>query len=476
MTENTVCPLSPVRGTVRVLQEDGDEPCSDVPDLSSNWSQPGLRTNLVDEQNDNEDKGAADGGHVMTNAHVRRTVRLFQVDGDAYEPCDVSNSSSLPSLGNNPLDERQNSNEDKGAADGDHINITAYEHGDERRRASITSITTTTTAGQTNIAVNDSNKADGKQKEGRVLPGEERAMDALVREFREAAGYDAAYEEFDTTLEYRTVADPDGGTREVLVGAHFAPEPLRITVRRVMKVIMRQLGMALGIAALLVLYTLALWQFACRSLFDLGPAFDVIRRIVACLMVILFYLHITEGVDLHMMLSRLKECRLIFAVLMMLSILIAVAHQAHGKGTWRRRIITPMWWSCMIICPYLYFRQVAGSQVAGSIGIKHKQEYALKGTIVFALSFTSTTLLETIFFPLAAAAHTDKRQLHIAVSFVLMFLPVVSLVNKLIRSIKEGPPTLNSHMIVGPAVIYVVAPKCLQADMVGLDSKLIYST
>ncbi|CEM25925.1 unnamed protein product, partial [Vitrella brassicaformis CCMP3155] len=285
MTENTVCPLSPVRGTVRVLQEDGDEPCSDVPDLSSNWSQPGLRTNLVDEQNDNEDKGAADGGHVMTNAHVRRTVRLFQVDGDAYEPCDVSNSSSLPSLGNNPLDERQNSNEDKGAADGDHINITAYEHGDERRRASITSITTTTTAGQTNIAVNDSNKADGKQKEGRVLPGEERAMDALVREFREAAGYDAAYEEFDTTLEYRTVADPDGGTREVLVGAHFAPEPLRITVRRVMKVIIRQLGMALGIAALLVLYTLALWQFACRSLFDLGPAFDVIRRIVACLMV-----------------------------------------------------------------------------------------------------------------------------------------------------------------------------------------------
>mmetsp|Transcript_22770 Transcript_22770/g.56197 ORF Transcript_22770/g.56197 Transcript_22770/m.56197 type:complete len:272 (+) Transcript_22770:1919-2734(+) len=88
---------------------------------------------------------------------------------------------------------------------------------------------------------------------------EEVAIQAMKTEFEKAAGYPAAFEEFESHLVYeqKTVAD-DGETihlREVLVGTRFTPEPFMRSLRRVVRVVMLQVLYATVLALSMVGYT-----------------------------------------------------------------------------------------------------------------------------------------------------------------------------------------------------------------------------
>ncbi|CEM25723.1 unnamed protein product [Vitrella brassicaformis CCMP3155] len=51
----------------------------------------------------------------------------------------------------------------------------------------------------------------------------------------------------------------------------------------------------------------------------------------------------------------------------------------------------------------------------------------------------------------------------------------MGLVNKLVRSLKEGPPTCNSLHITMPAMVYIFFPRMLQSEAVKFSSKLVHS-
>jgi len=427
---------------------------------------------MDERQNDNEDKGAADGDHIMISAHVRGTVRLLPRDGDG--PCgnvsDVNSNSSQPRLATNLMEDKENDNKDKGTADSDHIKITAYKHEDEGRRASISSITAAATTGQTSFAVNDSNKADEKREdteEGRVLRREKRASAALIREFREAAGYNAAYEEFPTTLEYKALQSDDS-KREVLMGAYFSPEPVLVTVRRAMKVVVLQVAMALALTAVIISYAPALWHTCQSSVF--GPAFDIIRRTVRVFLFVMVLLQTTDGHHLQKIISRLKKSWLILAVPLVLNIVIAVAYWRHWNCQWRTHLIGPLLWCCLLLCPYLYFRHAGGS-----LGIKRKRLYAIKLGAACTLGVLLDAVSFQLFFPRAATTYTDGSKSQLALVFVAIGWSISSLVNKLIRSIREGPPTFNVQPTAIMAIPNVIAPRLLQSKMATFSTKLLYS-
>ncbi|CEM39678.1 unnamed protein product [Vitrella brassicaformis CCMP3155] len=75
----------------------------------------------------------------------------------------------------------------------------------------------------------------------------------------------------------------------------------------------------------------------------------------------------------------------------------------------------------------------------------------------------------------AAASSTDRDRFWMAVIYLAVFMPAIGLVNKLVRSLKEGVPTCNSLLIALPAIVYVLFPRMLQAEAVTLNSKLFYS-
>ncbi|CEM25741.1 unnamed protein product [Vitrella brassicaformis CCMP3155] len=75
----------------------------------------------------------------------------------------------------------------------------------------------------------------------------------------------------------------------------------------------------------------------------------------------------------------------------------------------------------------------------------------------------------------AAAASTDGDRLRMAVIYQAVLLPPIGLVNKLVRSLKEGPPTCNSLHITMPAMVYILFPRMLQSEAVKFSSKLVHS-
>ncbi|CEM36791.1 unnamed protein product [Vitrella brassicaformis CCMP3155] len=140
-------------------------------------------------------------------------------------------------------DQQENDNDseqDKGAA-GECVQ-TAAEPGHERIPPYRSMLSTSTAHTTTAIAIDDYSKG-GDRSIGApdvIHRREEKAIAASVAEFRGVAGYPASFEEWPTTVKYKTVRGLDGGTREVVMGAHFDPGPLWFTVKRVLKVIMWQ--------------------------------------------------------------------------------------------------------------------------------------------------------------------------------------------------------------------------------------------
>jgi len=100
----------------------------------------------------------------------------------------------------------------------------------------------------------------------------------------------------------------------------------------------------------------------------------------------------------------------------------------------------------------------------------------MKVTAAVTMAFTMSIIWVAALSPrFAAASSTDRDRFRMAVIYLAVFMPAIGLVNKLVRSLKEGPPTCNSLLIALPAIVYVIFPRMLQAEAVNLRSKLFYS-
>ncbi|CEM25743.1 unnamed protein product [Vitrella brassicaformis CCMP3155] len=196
---------------------------------------------------------------------IGEAVRPPQSAGDQCEdqPAALSTFSSNLSSSVSLWQEQHHDVEVSAAGTGNRI--TATTHGDDERRASFTSATSTAATFKLNEARQTS--VPHRESSGRLLRREleERIIDAMVGEFREAAGYEAAHEEWPTTLEYKTINHPDGTTTEVLVGATFQPEPLCMTTRRVFIFTMQQLAANLAIAIIFVGFALIYASLMCSA-------------------------------------------------------------------------------------------------------------------------------------------------------------------------------------------------------------------
>ncbi|CEM25748.1 unnamed protein product [Vitrella brassicaformis CCMP3155] len=310
---------------------------------------------------------------------------------------------------------------------------------------------------------------DTRESSRRQLRREERAITESVRDFREAAGYEAAYEEHPTILEYKTISHPDGSTTEVLVGAHFSPEPLKTTIKRVLRVILWQLAAAVGVS-LCIVALLLICVRPCESTGILGIAFDVVRRILVAFLIILVVVHVTDGCSGRRIVSRLWRSRFIFGIPMIVSILISVANHARWDVMWRRNVIAIMWWCCLVVAPYAYFRSFAGAT-----GMKNKQDYALKLASVSCLGFLQGQIYLQYVLPVGVALHDDNQRTQLALISLIVGWPLVSLANKLLRSIRDGPPTYGAPPISVIASAYLVIPRVLQARMISFGSKVMNS-
>ncbi|CEL99995.1 unnamed protein product [Vitrella brassicaformis CCMP3155] len=193
---------------------------------------------------------------------------------------------------------------DKGAAE--ECVPTAAEQAHERIPPYRSMLSTSTAHTTTAIAIDDYSKGcfaseGGGEGAPDVTHGrEEKAIAASVVEFRNAAGYEANFEEFPTTLEYKIVRGPDGSTREVVVGTHFNPEPLWSTMQRIGKMMLRQLAAALCVSALAI-STLLMYWFSST-------------------------LAAVEGASFRRNMSLLRKCWLLVAMTLVLYIIEAVIY------------------------------------------------------------------------------------------------------------------------------------------------------
>ncbi|CEL99994.1 unnamed protein product [Vitrella brassicaformis CCMP3155] len=79
------------------------------------------------------------------------------------------------------------------------------------------------------------------------------------------------------------------------------------------------------------------------------------------------------------------------------------------------------------------------------------------------------------FMPRGSKARDDYARAQIALQTVVAGWPVVCVLNKIIRSLREGPPVWSSLVVVWTAVPYLLSPRLIQAEMVSLSSELLYS-
>uniref|UniRef100_A0A7S1JNR0 Uncharacterized protein n=1 Tax=Vitrella brassicaformis TaxID=1169539 RepID=A0A7S1JNR0_9ALVE len=171
------------------------------------------------------------------------------------------------------------------------------------------------------------------------------------------------------------------------------------------------------------------------------------------------------------MMTRLKKEVVLFLPPMALSLFISIDHQLDPDGHERRQIIASIMWSSTYVAACVYFLRTAGS-----LGMRAKREYTIKATAAFAVAYTMGLVWIYALSPkYAAAASTDGDRLRMAVIYQAVLLPPIGLVNKLVRSLKEGPPTCNSLHITMPAMVYILFPRMLQSEAVKFSSKLVHS-
>ncbi|CEM02662.1 unnamed protein product [Vitrella brassicaformis CCMP3155] len=446
--------------------------------VQSNDGGEGRRQDDFRSMNNGLRREISGGASSVSDDHpIWETARPSQAYGD--EPCATVSEVTLrfspqSTLTAGHLTGEEHKHDTDGAVatkSGEPVAITAAELGDEKqeRRATFASVTTAATMRRSSMA-DDANNVDANEdyaEEGHALPREEQALNALVHEFREAAGYDAAYEEKETRLTYETVLRPDGSSQQVLVGATFDPGPLRVTVCQVIKVTTRKLLRGMALAGIFILYVIAM-GFACDSTV-VGLTFDIVSRAVMVLTVYLFLLHLTDGCNLPKIISRLKTSWWLVVTPLTLSIMVSVAYHAH----WDRRSLRCVFWLflvCSLIWPYAHFYTAAKS-----LGVRNKWGYAVKAGTACAAGIVALGVLGHFVRSTVKATTTDADKTRRALIFVLAMLPIISLISKLARSMKEGPPTLNGYLAILIKMVLVIYPRLLQAEMVRLSAKIFYS-
>jgi len=285
----------------------------------------------------------------------RGTTTIFRSAGDATEPWgeegdDIGQQQTTDALGDK---EENGTEEDEDLAD--ECILRTAEPAHERIAPYRSMLSASHTTG---IAVDDQNK-QGDRTEGDEEPVlddihrlEEKAIAASVAKFREAAGYEANFEEFCTTLKYKTVRDPDGSTREVAVGTYFNAEPLWSTMRRIGKMMLWQLAAALCVSTVVISMLLIFW-FSCESRM-LGPAVDVIRLLVFSYGCILAAGLAVTGANFRRNMSLLRKSWLILAIVAALHMLDAVVLHLQWRPTLKAFVLGAVLMVHHLLIPWTY--------------------------------------------------------------------------------------------------------------------------
>ncbi|CEL96587.1 unnamed protein product [Vitrella brassicaformis CCMP3155] len=289
---------------------------------------------------------------------------------------------------------------------------------------------------------------DEEGAQGPPVRAEEMAIQAMKTEFEKAAGYPAAFEEFESHLVYEPGVMDDGQTtqvREVLIGTRFSPEPFMRSLQRAIRAVVLQVLYAFVLALPMVVWPLAFWHTCKSERASLVIAYDYVRNTITFSVLVVYLLAIAEGHQGSKLFSRFKKTWFYF-------LLPAIARVAFT-----RLFVVPGLW------PY----------AVALWGFEH-----ICYIVLIPLTFVSSAgvfLWVAIFGPRGERAATDTERTRVAFTCLMSFWPLVALVNGTVRKMRDGPPLYNHaaahYLVLGCCV----APRLLQAEMAALSSKIMSS-
>ncbi|CEM03293.1 unnamed protein product [Vitrella brassicaformis CCMP3155] len=308
-------------------------------------------------------------------------------------------------------------------------------------------------------------------EEGRPGPqrAEEMAIQAMKMEFQKAAGYPAAFEEFESHLVYeqKTVED-DGETiqlREVLVGTRFTPEPFMRSLRRVVRVVVLQVLYAFFLALPLVLAVPLVWK-TCES--NMAIAVDYARIVIGCLALIILFVALVEGCRPCGMLRRIRQFLVLFVVAVVAyTTLQTLARYPQLKlFLWISLAFERAVYAVMV--PRFFWH--VSRDMPGVV--KRRRLYTIQMTFLVYTQSVHTLLWGRLFLPKAERTTTDGERTQLAVAFLFASFLLVATVNGLCRKMRDGPPLLNFAIIFPIIVGSLIVPRFLQAEMTALSYKI----
>ncbi|CEL93057.1 unnamed protein product [Vitrella brassicaformis CCMP3155] len=205
---------------------------------------------------------------------------------------------------------------------------------------------------------------------------------------------------------------------------------------------------ALKLAFVFVLYVVGLGRI-CRSK-TMGPAFDIIKRVIAYLALFLFFLHLTDGLNI---MSRAKKCWWMAAAPLIFSTLLRVSYHAKWDIPLLQKVLIALELITVILWPYAHFRAAAES--LGSAGADRR------GKDPAGAHFGCHPLAIGVVDQQTRPIDEGKIPLKSSESIV--------------THLQDGPPTLNAHLPIPIAFVFVILPRLLQAKMESISAKLVWS-
>ncbi|CEM01824.1 unnamed protein product [Vitrella brassicaformis CCMP3155] len=236
---------------------------------------------------------------------------------------------------------------------------------------------------------------------------EQGALSDSITEFWDAAGYQAAFAEFDATLVYERTA-----TQEILVAAKTTPERLLDTLRRVAWLIGRQLLIAF-VMATFFLGLLVGMRFACKeSRKQARPwvLIDLARRAIESLVYALNASQMVEGLNIRRVILRIRRAWMIFAVGPTLGFTVTLWYHLATIPVWLRRVLAILSWglSCSLL-PWLFFYDAART-----MRLQRKREYASQMAVLYTLVLGWGLILMSVILPSDVGPTSDAERLRVA--------------------------------------------------------------
>ncbi|CEM01615.1 unnamed protein product [Vitrella brassicaformis CCMP3155] len=305
---------------------------------------------------------------------------------------------------------------------------------------------------------------------------EEVAIQAMKTEFEKAAGYPAAFEEFESHLVYeqKTVAD-DGETihlREVLVGTRFTPEPFMRSLRRVVCLVLLQVLYASVLALSMIPMPLALWRTCESEAKALQIMLDYVRTFIGSSSIIVWYLAMIEGHRLERLFRRLQRTWHHFVLFPVCYFAFNALYLEHRLRPYALIFLSLGHVGLGILTPLGFFWQATRDMPNV---VKRRWLYVLQMMFILSVSVVGQFFWVGIFLPRGERAATDTARARVAFTCLLACWPLVAVVNGSMRKMKDGPPLYNYSVIYYLCLGSLVVPRLLQAKMVNLSSKIISS-